>query len=129
MRVREVLRLATGVALVAAFATSTQAQTSRQDQDACTSLIPAAMGGPIGADRNVIMLRWLSTANYELTYHGQVFLLDAYFERGPRNRPTGVVSAHVQRTDAIFLGHAHFDHMSDAVPIAKLTKAKIYGAQ
>jgi L-ascorbate metabolism protein UlaG (beta-lactamase superfamily) len=126
---RELLRLAAGVVLVAAWATGAQAQASRQDQEACTSLVPAAMGGPIPADRNVIMLRWLSTANYELTYHGQVFLLDAYFERGPRNRPTGVVPAQVQRADAIFLGHAHFDHMSDAVPIAKITKAKVYGAQ
>jgi len=130
MRPGELLRLAAGVALFGAWAaTSAQAQISRQDQDACTSLVPAAMGGPIAADRNVIMLRWLSTANYELTYHGQVYLLDAYFERGPRNRPTGVVPSQVQRTDAIFLGHAHFDHMSDAVPIAKLTKAKVYGAQ
>ena len=70
MRASELLRLAARLALVGALATSAQAQTSRQDQDACTSLIPAAMGGPIGADRNVIMLRWLSTANYELTYHG-----------------------------------------------------------
>jgi L-ascorbate metabolism protein UlaG (beta-lactamase superfamily) len=115
--------------LAAAAATSTQAQTQRQDQDACASLVPAAMGGPIPTDRNTIVLRWLSTANYELTYRGQVFLLDAYFDRGPRNRPTGVVPGEVNRTDAIFLGHAHFDHMSDAVPIAKLTKAKVYAAQ
>lgn len=115
--------------LAAAAATSTQAQTPRQDQDACTSLVPAAMGGAIPTDRNTIVLRWLSTANYELIYRGQVFLLDAYFDRGPRNRPTGVVPSEVKRTDAIFLGHAHFDHMSDAVPIAKLTKAKVYGAQ
>jgi L-ascorbate metabolism protein UlaG (beta-lactamase superfamily) len=87
------------------------------------------MGGPIPTDRNIVLLRWLSTANYEFVYHGQVFLLDAYFDRGPRNRPTGVVPSEVKRTDAIFLGHAHFDHMSDAVPIAKITKAKVYGAQ
>jgi L-ascorbate metabolism protein UlaG (beta-lactamase superfamily) len=118
-----------GLILAAMLATSTHAQTFRQDQDACTSLIPAAMGGPIPTDKNVIGLRWLSTSNYELTYHGQVFLLDAYFERGPRNRPTGVVPAEVKRADAIFLGHAHFDHMSDAVPIAQRTKAKVYGAQ
>ena len=114
---------------VVAAATSTHAQTSRQDLDACASLVPGAMGGPIATDRNTIVLRWLSTANYELTYRGQVFLLDAYFDRGPRNRPTGVVPREVKRTDAIFLGHAHFDHMSDAVPIAKLTRAKVYGAQ
>jgi L-ascorbate metabolism protein UlaG (beta-lactamase superfamily) len=57
-----------------------------------------------------------------------VFLLDAYFDRGPRNRPTGIVPAEVSRTDAIFIGHGHFDHMSDAAPIATNTKAKVIGA-
>jgi L-ascorbate metabolism protein UlaG (beta-lactamase superfamily) len=129
MRTSQAWRVLAGMALVAALATNTEAQTSRQDQDACTSLVPAAMGGPVPDDKNVIVLRWLSTSNYELTYRGQVFLLDTYFERGPRNRPTGVVPSEVKRTDAIFLGHAHYDHMSDAVPIALRTKAKVYGAQ
>lgn len=129
MRTSRAWHVLAGMALVAALTTSTEAQTARRDQEACTSLVPAAMGGPMPGDKDVILLRWLSTANYELTYRGQVFLLDAYFERGPRNRPTGVVPAEVKRTDAIFLGHAHFDHMSDAVPIAQRTKAKVYGAQ
>jgi L-ascorbate metabolism protein UlaG (beta-lactamase superfamily) len=129
MRTSQAWRVLAGLVLVTTLATNTHAQSTKQDQDACTSLIPAAMGGPIPADKNMILLRWLSTANYELTYRGQVFLLDAYFERGPRNRPTGVVPGEVKRTDAIFLGHAHYDHMSDAVPIAQRTKAKVYGAQ
>ena len=98
------------------------------DADACRSLTPTAMGGPALRDPNQIMLRWLSTSNYELVYRGQVFLLDAYFERGPRNRPTGIVPADVKQVDAIFIGHAHFDHISDAAPIAQKTKAKVIGA-
>jgi L-ascorbate metabolism protein UlaG (beta-lactamase superfamily) len=86
------------------------------------------MGAPIPQDPNVIMLRWLSTANYELAYHGHVYILDAYFDRGPRNRPTGVVPAQVRRGDAIFVGHAHFDHMSDVVPIAQRLRIPVYGA-
>jgi L-ascorbate metabolism protein UlaG (beta-lactamase superfamily) len=106
----------------------TQVQAAGADADACRSLVPAAMGGPVLRDPGKIMLRWLSTSNYELVFRGQVFLLDAYFERGPRNRPTGVVPGEVSRTDAIFIGHAHFDHMSDAAPIAQKTKAKVIGA-
>jgi hypothetical protein len=50
MRARKLLRLAAPAILFAALATSAQAQTSRQDQDACTSLVPAAMGeGPLQA--------------------------------------------------------------------------------
>jgi hypothetical protein len=51
-------------------------------------------------DPGKIMLRWLATSNHELVYRGQVFLLDAYFDRGPRNRPTGIVPGEVKRTDA-----------------------------
>jgi L-ascorbate metabolism protein UlaG (beta-lactamase superfamily) len=129
MRTSQAWHVLAGMVFVTTLATNTQAQTSRQDQDACMSSVPAAMGGPLLSGKDTILLRWLSTSNYELIYRGQVFLLDAYFERGPRNRPTGVVPSEVKRTDAIFLGHAHYDHMSDAVPIAQHTKAKVYGAQ
>jgi L-ascorbate metabolism protein UlaG (beta-lactamase superfamily) len=113
-------------AVAVAFALSTNAYAA--DADPCRSLTPAAMGGPVMTDPDHIVLRWLSISNYELVYRGQVFLLDAYFDRGPRNRPTGIVPAEVRRTDAIFIGHAHFDHMSDAVPIAQQTKARVIGA-
>jgi L-ascorbate metabolism protein UlaG (beta-lactamase superfamily) len=108
--------------------TCTQAPAAEADADACRSLVPTAMGGPMLRDPGKILLRWLSTSNYELVYRGQVFLLDAYFERGPRNPPTGIVPGEVKQTDAIFIGHAHFDHMSDAAPIAQKTKAKVIGA-
>jgi L-ascorbate metabolism protein UlaG (beta-lactamase superfamily) len=113
-------------AAAVAFAGCTQSQAA--DADACHSLTPAAMGGPVLTDPGRIVLRWLATSNYELVYRGQVFLLDAYFDRGPRNRPTGIVPDEVKKTDAIFIGHAHFDHMSDAAPIAQKTGAKVIGA-
>jgi L-ascorbate metabolism protein UlaG (beta-lactamase superfamily) len=112
----------------AAIALACCTQTHAADGDACRSLVPAAMGGPLLTDPDRIVLRWLSTSNYELVHRGQVFLLDAYFDRGPRNRPTGIVPADVTKTDAIFIGHGHFDHMSDAAPVAQKTKAKVIGA-
>lgn len=114
----------------AAFALTAcpETQAAGADGDACRSFVPASMGGPLLTDPGRIGLRWLSTSNYELVHRGQVFLLDAYFDRGPRNRATGVVPAEVTRTDAIFIGHAHFDHMSDAAPIAQKTGARVIGA-
>jgi L-ascorbate metabolism protein UlaG (beta-lactamase superfamily) len=126
MSSRRLSGLVVALALIASF-TAHAAQTVREV--GCTSLVPAMMGGAVPTDNNLIMLRWLSTANYELVYHGQVYLLDAYFDRGPRNRPTGVVPSQVQRAAAIFIGHAHFDHMSDAVPIAQRLRVPVYGAQ
>jgi L-ascorbate metabolism protein UlaG (beta-lactamase superfamily) len=57
-----------------------------------------------------------------------VFLLDAYYDRGPRMHPIGVVSADIKKANAIFIGHAHFDHMSDAAAVAKQTGAPVIGA-
>src|SRR5260370_18781780 len=115
---------ATAVGLAACM----QAQAAGADADACRSVVPTARGGPLLRDPGKIMLSWLSTSNYELVYRGQVFLLDAYFERGPRNRPTGIVPGEVKQADAIFIGHAHFDHMSDAAPIAQKNQATVIGA-
>jgi hypothetical protein len=117
-----------GAASLALFAMQAGAQQAGTDADACRSLVPAAMGGPMPQDKNTILLRWLATSNYELVYRGQVLLLDTYFEQGPRSRPTGVVPNEVKKTDAIFIGHAHFDHISDAAPIAQRTNAKVVGA-
>jgi L-ascorbate metabolism protein UlaG (beta-lactamase superfamily) len=123
------IRCTAAITLVlVAAGTAAQAQPTGAEGDPCRSLFPAVMGGPILREDTRIALRWLSTANYELVYRGQVFLLDAYFDQGPRGRPTGVVPEKVVRTDAIFIGHGHYDHMSDAAPIAQRTGSKAVGA-
>src|ERR1700758_974973 len=55
---------------------------------ACDSLVAAAIGGPIPAKNDdTMVLRWLGNANYEVSYRGQGFLFDTYFNRKPGNRP------------------------------------------
>jgi L-ascorbate metabolism protein UlaG (beta-lactamase superfamily) len=100
---------------------------SNSESPACRSLTPAALGGSL-PPRSLIALRWLGTANFEIAYDNQVILLDAYYDRGPRNRPIGFTPDQVTRADAIFIGHGHFDHMSDAVQVAGQTGAPVIGA-
>jgi len=97
------------------------------DDPACRSRTPAAIGGPMPPE-GILAIRWLGTTNFEIAYGGQVFLLDAYYDRGPRNRPIGFGPKDVKRADAIFVGHAHFDHMSDAVSVGTQTGAQVIGA-
>jgi L-ascorbate metabolism protein UlaG (beta-lactamase superfamily) len=94
---------------------------------ACRSLTPAIVGGPMPT-QDIATLRWLGTTNFELSYRDQVILFDTYYDRGPLNRPIGFTVAQVKRADAIFIGHAHYDHMSDAVAVATQTKAPVIGA-
>jgi L-ascorbate metabolism protein UlaG (beta-lactamase superfamily) len=97
------------------------------DVPGCTSLTPAAVGGPLPPP-GILALRWFGTTNFELVWNGKIYLLDAYYDRGPRNRPIGFAAADVKHADAIFIGHAHFDHMADAVPVAQQTGAPLIGA-
>ncbi len=93
--------------------------------DAYTSLIPAAIGGPMIANPHMISLRWLGCSSYELVHRGKVYLLDAWFDRGPRTRPVGFGQADVVRAETIIIGHGHFDHIADAPPIAARTEGTI----
>lgn len=95
---------------------------------ACRTLTPAAIGGPMPKNQNVVVLRWLGHTNYELAYRDAVILLDAYYDRGPGSHPIGVAPKDFKRADAILVGHAHFDHISDAATVAQRTGAPVVGA-
>ncbi len=106
------------IVVLAAAAVTARGDADDDASDPCQSLVPAAAGGPVPVDDERLVVRWLGTTNYELSYKGQVILLDTYYDRGPRNRPIGLTPDQVTRADVIFLGHGHFDHMSDAASIA-----------
>ena len=72
--------------------------------------------------------RLLGNANYEVAFGGKVYLFDTYYDRAARSRPIGFAAADVRVADVILLSHAHFDHMSDIVPVARQTGAKVVGA-
>jgi L-ascorbate metabolism protein UlaG (beta-lactamase superfamily) len=96
---------------------------------ACDSHVPALIGGPmLPKDDDTMVLRWLANANYEISYRGQVFVFDTYFNRKARNRPIGFTAEQVNKADAIFVGHAHFDHISDVAPVQRQTGAPVVGA-
>jgi L-ascorbate metabolism protein UlaG (beta-lactamase superfamily) len=97
-------------------------------EPACQVLTPAAAGGPAPKTQDTLVVRWLGHTNYELTYRGNVFLLDAYYDRVPKNHPIGVAAKDVTKATAIFIGHAHYDHIADAGTIAKQTGATVVGA-
>jgi L-ascorbate metabolism protein UlaG (beta-lactamase superfamily) len=97
-------------------------------EPACQTLTTASAGGPMPKGQNVVVVRWLGHTNYELAYRDSVILLDAYYDRGPRTHPIGVTAKEFKRADAILIGHAHSDHMSDAASVAQQTGATVVGA-
>ncbi|MEO8935418.1 MAG: MBL fold metallo-hydrolase [Burkholderiaceae bacterium] len=98
------------------------------EQAACKSIVPASIGGPMPIGDTVV-IRWLGTSNFEVAYHGKIILMDTYYDRPARTRSVGFTVDQVRKADAILIGHAHSDHISDVGPIAAQTGAPVYGSQ
>jgi len=97
--------------------------------EACESYKAAVTGGPMPpADSETVVIRWLGNANYEFAYKGKVYLFDAYFDRTPRSHDLGFTAADVKTATAIFVSHAHFDHISDIGAVSRQTGAPVIGA-
>lgn len=97
--------------------------------EACESYKAAVTGGPMPpADSETVVIRWLGNANYEFAYKGKVYLFDAYFDRTPRSHDLGFTAADVKTATAIFVSHAHFDHISDIGAVSRQTGAPVVGA-
>jgi len=92
--------------------------------------VPALVstGGARPQNPQTLAIRWTGYSNFELVYKGQVILLDAYFDRGSEYPSLGFKAADIKKADAILIGHAHFDHMSDAASVGANTKAVVAGA-
>jgi L-ascorbate metabolism protein UlaG (beta-lactamase superfamily) len=97
--------------------------------EACNSTTAAVTGGLLPPPQSdTVVVRWLGNANFEFAYRGKVYLFDAYFDRTPRSHKLGFAAKDVSKAEAIFVSHAHFDHISDIGPVARQTGAAVVGA-
>jgi L-ascorbate metabolism protein UlaG (beta-lactamase superfamily) len=94
----------------------------------CEVAALVSTGAPRPQNPQTLAIRWTGYSNSELVYKSRVILLDAYFDRGSEYPPLGFKAADIKKADAILIGHAHFDHMSDAASVGANTKAVIVGA-
>src|SRR6185437_3117670 len=102
--------------------------TNEPHDPACSDPKLVSTGGAAPRDRHTLAVRWTGFSNYELVYNGQIILLDAFFDRGSNYPPLGFAATDVKKADVILIGHAHFDHMSDAASVGLRTGAIIVGA-
>src|SRR5215471_4406680 len=117
------------LALVAAALGLGGAALAADIPEACNSYKAAVTGGPLPPpESDAVVIRWLGNANFEFAHKGKVYLFDAYFDRAPRSHDIGFKAADVSKAEAIFVSHAHFDHISDIGPVAKQTGAPVVGA-
>jgi L-ascorbate metabolism protein UlaG (beta-lactamase superfamily) len=83
--------------------------------------------GSVRRDR--VILSWVGVASFAMAIRGQVVLLDAWVPRGRYSGyvPTSPDEIAQLRPKAIFIGHGHFDHATDATPLALATGARLVG--
>jgi L-ascorbate metabolism protein UlaG (beta-lactamase superfamily) len=102
------------------------------DLTALRELERVPLGLPDGLE-----LAWLGVAGYRLSFEGATVLVDPYVSRVPLlsvllRRPAlpdpHLIGRHVQRADAILIGHTHWDHAVDAPAIARRDGAAVYGS-
>lgn len=123
-------RVATGLfAVLMVFASTAGAQSpfpALDQEPACQSLVPTAAGGPRPQNPDVVVLRFLGVANYELAHRDTVILLDAGIDTLSWWEPSGVTPGMMTRdVDAILIGHAHGEHLWDAPYIGERTGALV----
>ena len=85
---------------------------------------PAPAGKPAPAPAGKTQLTWYGHAAFRIeTPSGKTLLVDPWLTN-PTN-PTGKDDVKSVKADLILVTHGHFDHVGDAIDIAKRTKAKL----
>src|SRR5437764_1259396 len=74
---------------------------------ACLEPRLVSTGGAFPKDRHTLAVRWTGYSNFELVYNDQIFLLDAYFDRGSLYPPLGFQARDVRKADVLLIGHGH----------------------
>ena len=70
----------------------------------------------------MVEITWLGHATFQLRLDsGEIFVFDPWVEGNPKY-PSG---HQFDRIDAILISHAHFDHIHDAIPLARKFKPKV----
>jgi L-ascorbate metabolism protein UlaG (beta-lactamase superfamily) len=127
MLMRVVCAAVTAV-LLSSIASAQSPYPALEQEAACQTLMPAAAGGPLPRNPDVLVLRFLGVSNYELAYRDNVVLLDAAIDKlawwAPNNITPDEMTRHV---NAILIGHAHGEHLWDAPAVAEKTGALVVG--
>src|SRR4051794_14787941 len=111
---------------VAATADDSQTIALRQKYFGAGNVDPAT--GAVRRDK--VIISWFGVTNFAMAIRGHVVLLDAWVPRGAHSGyvPSSPAELAALRPESIFIGHAHFDHAADAVPIAQASGATLIGS-
>lgn len=90
---------------------------------------------PLGP--NEMAITWFGTASFEIRTARGSLLIDPYYSRhnlfqllaGPIRPDMARIRKHLKPAQAVFVGHAHHDHLVDAPAAAGLLQVPFYGSE
>jgi L-ascorbate metabolism protein UlaG (beta-lactamase superfamily) len=97
--------------------------------------IAAQEGGHLPPVLKEVVLKWLGNAGWEIRIGETVILIDPFITRGQANpgkewkTDEEAVLKAINRTDYIFAGHSHADHIADVPFIARKFGSKVIGSR
>ena len=88
----------------------------------------ALLGLPAQAAGGKTELLWLGQAAWRIsTPGGKTIVVDPWITGNPKTPPEWKDLAKLGQVDIILVTHGHGDHIGDAIPLAKQTKAPMWG--
>ena len=122
-------------ALVVILTSSSPAGSASAEPPAAPAWFTPATDRPVGPDE--LAVKWLVTAAFEVRTARGSLLIDPHYSRhnlwqliaGPIRPDLARVRKHLRPAQAVFVGHAHHDHLVDAPAAAALLQAPFYGSE
>lgn len=96
------------------------------------------LSGGLGVLPRGLIIEWLGTSGFRLSYEGSTLIIDPYLSRAPLRemllmRPLSIdrelVDRHIPKADIIVAGHTHFDHAVDIPYLAARDEAEVFGSR
>ena len=80
-------------------------------------------------DNSKVILSWIGVSNFAAAINGKVVLLNAWIPGGNESEYVPVTTEELAAAspEAIFIGHAHYDHIDHAAEISEASGATIVG--
>jgi L-ascorbate metabolism protein UlaG (beta-lactamase superfamily) len=90
-------------------------------------LVACATPQPTYQPSGKIEVLWLGQSAFRITtLNGKVIVIDPWLQTNPKTPPQFKDLAALGKVDVILVTHGHADHVTDAPPLAKMHKVRVY---
>jgi L-ascorbate metabolism protein UlaG (beta-lactamase superfamily) len=90
--------------------------------------VRASLGHDWDMTSSTFTVEWFGCTTFRIVARDLTIWFDTFVDRAPGADPVGLTAREIDRADAVFVSHAHFDHILGADTVAANTGAPIVGS-